>query len=56
MCHSSFVANSVQMNSESLVDKLLDGFIQSTVNTLCLFFLFFYSELCDINVNYLLIL
>lgn len=34
-CHSCIVANSVQMNSELLVDKLVDGFIQIDANTLC---------------------
>lgn len=48
-CHSCIVANSVQLNSESLVDKLVHGFIQSNVNMLCmllfiLFFFFYYSE------------
>lgn len=47
-CHSCIVANSVQMNSESLVDKLVDGFIQIDVNTFCtllsqFFFLLFWT-------------
>lgn len=48
-CHGRIVANSVQMNSESLADKLVDGFNQRDVNTLCML-LFIYSN-CSEQLN-----